>query len=68
MSTAVSVTGMEPSQNGHDPVAANRAAHPRRTPGRDPLGVAETRRATVAVLLVVAAATAVLVAVLASAP
>lgn len=57
---------MEPSQNGHDPVAANRATHPRRTPGREPLGLTQTRRATVAVLLVVAAATVVLVAVLAA--
>lgn len=63
---------MEPEQNGHDPaamekVAANRAAHPRRTPGRDPLGIDVTRRATVAVMLVVAAATVVLVALVAAA-
>lgn len=58
---------MDAQSNGHrhdDPVAANRAAHPRRTPGRPELGIDVTRRVTLAALGVVIAATAVLVAVL----
>lgn len=60
---------MDPMSNGHgpaehDPVAANRAVHPRRAPGRPELGIDVTRRAAVAVTAVVAVATAVLVIVL----
>ncbi|MGH3665724.1 MAG: hypothetical protein ACRDU8_06505 [Egibacteraceae bacterium] len=54
-------------ESEHDPVARNRAAHPRRTPGRPQLGA----RATVALFWLTAAAiglaTAALVAVLISA-
>lgn len=56
---------MDPISNGHrdedELVAANRAAHPRRAPGRPELGLDVTRRAAMAALGVVAAATAVLV-------
>lgn len=59
---------MDATRNGHgpdthDPVEANRAAHPRRTPGRPELGADVTRRVTLAALGVVIAATAVLVVV-----
>lgn len=47
-----------------DPVAANRAVHPRRTPGRPELGIDVTRRAALAAVSVVAVATAILVVVL----
>lgn len=55
---------MDAHSNGHrepDPVAANRAAHPRRTPGRPELGLDITRRVGLAVVGLVAAATALLV-------
>lgn len=49
-----------------DPVAANRAVHPRRTPGRPELGIDVTRRAAIAAMVVVAVATAILVVVVLS--
>lgn len=51
-----------------DPVARNRAAHPRRTPGRPELGADVTQRAAIAAMVVVAAATVILLVVLASTP
>lgn len=48
-----------------DPVAKNRAVHPRRTPGRPELGADVTRRAAIAAMLVVGAATVILLVVLA---
>lgn len=55
---------MEPSTNGQDPVEANRTANPRRTPGREPVGIRTTRRITYAVMGVMLLATVVLAAVL----
>lgn len=49
-----------------DPVARNRAAHPRRTPGRPELGGDVVRRVTIAAMVVVAGATVVLIAILSS--
>jgi hypothetical protein len=57
---------MDPTQNGHAAVEANRAAHPRRTPGREPVGYAQNRRVVAAVMAVVLAATAILAVVLAA--
>lgn len=59
---------MDPSENGHDPVAANRTAHPRRTPGRVPVGAQTTRRLTLAMAAIVVVATAVLIWAITSAP
>ena len=65
---------MDPHSNGHggtppehDPVAANRAVNPRRAPGRPELGLDVTRRAAIAAMVMVAAATGVLIVILAGA-
>ncbi|HWH32598.1 MAG TPA: hypothetical protein VNU01_07990 [Egibacteraceae bacterium] len=61
MSTHLNGDGPE-----HDPVESNRATNPRRTPGRAELGVDVTRRVTIAAMVVVAGATAILIAILSS--
>lgn len=50
----------------HDPVTGNRSVNPRRTPGRAELGVDVTRRVTIAAMVIVAGATAILIAILSS--
>ena len=55
-----------PSTNGDDPVARNRAAHPRRTPGRPEVGEATTRRLFWVISTAIVAATLVLALVLAT--
>lgn len=58
---------MDPRDNGHDRVEANRAEHPRKTPGREPLGMDATRRVGVAMAAILTVATVVLVWLIATA-
>jgi len=56
---------MSPPHEGDDPVARNRAQHPRRTPGRPQVGAATTRRLFWVTAAAVVLATVVLTVVLA---
>lgn len=56
---------MSEADHHDDPVARNRAAHPRRTPGRPPTGWPVTHRLTAITAVVVVVATIVFVVVLA---
>ena len=53
-----------PQQQAGDPMLVNRAQNPRRTPGREEVGAATTRRLFFVIVIAVVVATAVLVGVL----